>query len=119
MVDFSCVDGSVVFTEDVDIILQQIDVLLDTRRGEILGNYEHGTELSKYLFDPNIGPAAIEDEMRSYISENVEMFGWGFDVKVEFLMGTLNDIILLNVAIYNDKETYTKTYKVSEGPVEY
>jgi hypothetical protein len=112
-------EGAVVLTEDIDIILQQVDILLDTRRGEILGDYEHGTELSKYLFDPNIGPAAIEDELRSYISDNVEMFGWSFDVKVEFLMGTLNDIILLNIIIYNDKESYTKTYKVSEGSSEY
>lgn len=119
MIDFDSQDGAVVLDQEVDLIMQQIEIALDTRNGEILGNYNYGTRLDVYLFNPNIGNKTIEDAVYDYIINNVELFGWQVDVKVEFLLGTNNDIMLLGITFSKDTDKYSKVYRVTEGAVEY
>jgi len=120
MYDFSIIEDTVMWTEEVDLIMQQIEILLDTRNGEVLGEFGFGTRLDVYLYNPNIGNQTIANTIKSYITNNVDLFNWDLDVNVEFLAGTHNDILLLKITISDNKETaYTRTYKVSQGSVEY
>lgn len=119
MIDFCSTPGAVVLDGEVDLIIQQIDVLFDTRQGEVLGQYDFGTKFDTYLFNPNIGSHMIENEVKNYILDNVELFNWSIEVKVEFLAGTEHDIMLMQVSFYNGSDTYSKLYKVTHGSVDY
>lgn len=119
MIDFCNTDGAVVLEDEVDLIMQQIEILFDTRNGDVIGAYDFGTRFDTYLFNTNIGNQMIEGEVESYIRQNVELFGWDVKVKVSFLMGTQNDIMLMDVMFYNNSTSYTKTYKLEQGAVAY
>lgn len=119
MIDFCNTDGAVVLEDDVDLIMQQIEILFDTRNGDVLGAYDFGTKFDTYLFNTNIGNLMIETEVENYIRQNVELFGWDIKVNVSFLMGTQNDIMLMDVIFYNDKVSYTKSYKLDQGAVDH
>lgn len=119
MIDFCSTLDAVVLDQDVDLIIQQIEMLFDTRCGHVLGAYEFGTRFDTYLFNPNIGNRMVEDEVKRYIDENVELFGWETTVNVEFLMGTQHDIMIIRVTFSKESELYTKIYKVTQGSVDY
>lgn len=119
MIDFCSTPGAVVLDGEVDLIIQQIDILFDTRPGEVLGQYEFGAKFDNYLFNPNIGSHMIESEVTNLITSNVELFGWKVDVKVEFLVGTQHDIMIMQVAFRKDTDVYSKLYKVSHGSIDY
>ena len=119
MVDFCSTPGAVVLDDEVDLIIQQIDILFDTREGEVLGERDFGVRFDTYLWNPNIGSGMIESEVKSYIERNVELFGWDVSVKVEFLLGTEHDILLMQVSFHKDSDVYSKLYKVSHGAIEY
>ena len=119
MNDFDSQEGAITLDQDVDLIMQQVEIALDTRNGEILGNYEYGTRLDVYLYNPNIGNQTIEDAIYDYLTSNIELFGWQLDVKVEFMVGTNNDIMLLQITFSKNADSYSKIYKVTEGSVEF
>ncbi len=119
MVDFSSINGAVTFDKDVDLIMQQVEILLDTHNGEVLGDYDFGTSLDRYIHNTNIGNQTISQAIQNYIRSNVELFGWNLEVNVEFLVGTMNDIMLVKIMFSKDGDIYEKTYKVSNGAIEY
>lgn len=119
MIDFCSTLDAVVLDQDVDLIIQQIEMLFDTRCGDVLGAYDFGTRFDTYLFNPNIGNQTIENEVTRYIENNVELFGWMVTVNVEFLVGTQHDIMLLKVTFSKETESYSKIYRVSQGAVDY
>lgn len=119
MIDFCSTLDAVVLDGDVDLIIQQIEMLFDTRCGNVLGDYDFGTRFDTYLFNPNIGNHMVESEVKRYIEENVELFGWSVEVSVEFLAGTQHDIMLMKVTFGKESESYSKIYKVSQGAVDY
>ena len=119
MIDFCDTTDAVILDQDVDLIMQQIEILFDTRNGDVLGEYDYGTRFDTYLFNPNIGNQTIADEVTNYISRNVELFGWVVSVDVEFLLGIQNDIMLLKVTFSKNTDSYSKVYKVSQGSISY
>jgi phage baseplate assembly protein W len=84
MVDFSSIPNFVTFESDIDIIMQQIEILFDTRNGEVLGSYDFGTRFDTYLYNPNIGNQTVAQEVQQYIISNVELFNWNVNVDVQF-----------------------------------
>ena len=108
MIDFCSTLDAVVLDQDVDLIIQQIEMLFDTRCGDVLGAYDFGTRFDTYLFNPNIGNQTVENEVTRYIEHNVE-----------FLAGTQHDIMLLKVTFSKETESYSKIYRVSQGAVDY
>lgn len=119
MIDFCSTNDAVILNQEVDLIIQQIEILFDTRNGDVLGEYDFGTRFDIYLFNSNIGNQTIETEVSNYIRQNVNLFGWQVDVAVEFLIGTQNDIMLMKVTFSKETESYSKIYKVSQGAVDY
>ena len=104
MIDFCDTTDAVILDQDVDLIMQQIEILFDTRNGDVLGEYDYGTRFDTYLFNPNIGNRTIEREVEDYITRNVELFGWQVTIEVEFLVGTQNDIMLMKVTFSKDAQ---------------
>ena len=59
--------GIVELNNELDEILQQVDCLLFTRKGEVLMMPDFGCDLHKYLFDTNWNKSAIKHMIESQI----------------------------------------------------
>ena len=112
MIDFNIKSGSGVINSDLDIILQQIDLLFDTNRGEVLGDEAFGTQYDKYLYKLNISNEGLRSEVLSDLNK-IELFGFIPNVEVFMLQGTEQDIAIINIQLSRDREIYEKTYKIS------
>lgn len=112
MIDFNILDDNVQTEDTIDLILQQIDMILDTNAGDVLGCPSYGSDYYKFIWDLNYPVSKIKSYTKSLLDSNVDFFGIEYDVKVSILKGEVNDIILLEIDIYDEDKTYQKTYKI-------
>jgi len=116
MIDFCNNNSAIQLTSDIDNVLQQLEIFLDTRKGETLGE-RYGNDFDKFLFDVNVGNEYAARYIENSIRGHVDLLGWDLSVKVSFLMGDYNDIMIIHMMLSNGDEYYVKNYKMKEGSI--
>lgn len=111
MIDFSLDKNVAVKNNDIDLILQQIDVLFDTSPREVLGYENYGTDYERFLYNLKLSASAIEQAIYSDIL-SLNLFNFTPSVKAYILQGSENDIILVDITLTRQGETYNKSYKI-------
>ena len=56
------------FSDVYEEIITQIRVLLSTRKGEVVGNYNFGVGVEDLVFSTNLDTSAVESEINSQIA---------------------------------------------------
>lgn len=116
MTDFCRNSNFIQLTSDIDNILQQLEIFLDTNPDEVLGE-DFGNDFDKFLYDVNVGNEYAARYIENSIRSQVNMMGYDLSVKVSFIMGDYNDIMIIHIAISDGDNTFTKNYKMTEGSV--
>lgn len=116
MVDFCNNNSAIQLTSDIDNILQQIEIFLDTHDDEVLGE-DFGNNFDRFLFDVNIGNEFASKYIENSIRGKVDLADWNLTVKVSFIMGDYNDIMVIHMILSNGDDVYIKNYKMAEGSV--
>lgn len=111
MVDFNLNAGSVVKNRDVELILQQIDLLFDTHPREVFGDEHFGTKYDEYLYKLNVSADIIKQAVLSDLY-SLELFEFKPEVEVYLLQGTERDIILIDINLTRENESYNRSYKI-------
>lgn len=114
MIDLSLDTDTVVKTTDLDNVIQQIEMLFDTSPFEVIGEPNYGSDFEKFLWNLNSSNYDIENYISSKIQNEVELLGFSVEVSVGIMEGTENDIILADITISRDGNSYAKTYRISE-----
>lgn len=112
MIDFSIKNQKGFINNDIELIKQQIDILFDTNKCEVLGEENFGTQYDKYLYNLKISNEGLKTEILSDIN-SLELFGFTPTVDVYMLQGTEQDIALINIQLSRDGEIYEKIYRIS------
>ena len=90
----------IVEDDEVEVIVQKLEMILFTNKGEVLGDTEIGCNLEYYLWQTRITTgnlkSKVEEQIRTYIPELISL-GYTFDVLL--YEGTLRDILYLNFVI--------------------
>lgn len=111
MKDF-CLDESKPFvTDERELILQQIDILFDTKPGDVIGE-NWGTRFEDFLWDLNMSADDVSAYTEDVVRSNINLFGWNVKVETNILQGSQNDIILITIKLSNELTQFEKTYKV-------
>lgn len=86
--------------DDVEVIVQKLEMILFTNKGEVLGDIDVGCNLEYYLWQTNVTTGnlkfKIEEQIVKYIPELIKI-GYTFDIQL--FEGTLRDILYLNFVI--------------------
>lgn len=115
MIDICRSEDSIILNHEVDLIIQQIDILFDTTPGEVLGSPDYGADFERFLFELNLGSETIANYIRNTIYANVELFDWNVEVEVRFMVGELNDIMLVGIRFSQGSESYSHVYKITHS----
>lgn len=86
--------------DEVEVIVQKLEMILFTNKGEVLGDNNIGVNLEYYLWQTNVTSGTlknkVEEQISTYIPELIQL-GYSFDVLL--YEGTLRDILYLNFII--------------------
>lgn len=99
-------EGVLELDNPLDCLIQQIDLLLFTNKGEVLLMPEFGCNLEEYLFETFYNDETIKnvimDQIRTYI---LNPYGYSIDVKVSFVEWDLNIAMIVDIYINGNKTT--------------
>ena len=96
--------GVLEVNNELDEIIQQVDCLLFTRKGEVLMLPDFGCDLHRYLFETNWNKSAIKYMIESQINTYIYLDGkYKVSVEVEFIKWEFNVGMIVDLMI-NDKK---------------
>lgn len=99
-------EKAVELTNELDVIIQQVDLLLFTKKGDVLMFPDFGCNLEEYLFETSYNERAvksiIEEQIRNYIYTKGS---YSVTVDVKFIKWDYNVAMLVDLKIDNKKVT--------------
>ncbi len=82
------------------VILQKLEMILYTNKGDVIGDPYIGADLEYYLWSTKVPSSEIEKKINqqiyTYIPELVTM---GYDLSIEIYEGTVRDIMYVRIKI--------------------
>lgn len=97
-------ENVVELTSNIDVIIQQIDLLLFTNKGDVLMMPEFGCNLEQYLFETTWNQMAIKEMVMNQIRTFIPLDGTILvDVDVSFHTWEYNVAMVVDLKINNKK----------------
>ena len=91
-------------TGELDEIIQQIDMILFTNKGDVLCMPEFGCNLGRYLFDTSYDENTIKQIVMNQIKSFIYLDGsYNVDVDVSFIKWDYNVAMVVDLLIGNKK----------------
>lgn len=97
-------DNVLEISNELDEIIQQIDMILFTNKGDVLCMPEFGCNLSKYLFETSYNKEQIRNIILTQINSFVYLKGsYNVDVDINFVKWQQNVAMIVDLIINNKK----------------
>ena len=94
------IKNRIVEDDDIEVIIQKLEMILFTNKGEVLGDIELGCDLEYYLWQTRVTTNTLKSKVDEQISVYIpELLTIGYDLEIEVYEGTLRDILYLNFLI--------------------
>jgi hypothetical protein len=105
MNDLSILENPILLTNDYDLLLQDLYILLNTEQGSIPFDYNFGVSLNKYVHELN----ADSKEIKNHIISQISVYcnnknNLTIDIEVSFFQEAFQDICLIDIYIEKQKE---------------
>ena len=86
--------------DEVEVIVQKLEMILFTNKGEVLGNIDIGANLEYYLWQTRVTTGNLKNKVAEQIATYIpELIAIGYSFDVQLFEGTLRDILYLNFVI--------------------
>jgi hypothetical protein len=100
-------DEQIVETSVIEVIVQKLEMILYSNKGDVWGVPDLGCDLEFYLWKTNIS----NDNLREIIIDQIDLFVpelniIGFELNLELYEGVVRDILYINITIYGYNITY-------------
>ena len=97
----------IIETDSIEFILQKIEMVLFTGKGDVLGDPDFGADLEYYLWATVLPGTEIEDEIRDQFEKYIpEIDTLGYTLSVDIFKGSVRDIMYVNVGISDKKVNF-------------
>ena len=91
-------------TGELDEIIQQVDMILFTNKGDVLCMPEFGCDLGRYLFETTYNERLIKNIIMDQINNFIYLDGsYTVDVDVQFVKWKYNVAMIVDLNINNKK----------------
>lgn len=102
-------DNILEISNELDEIIQQVDMILFTKKGEILCMPEFGCNLEQYLFDTTYNKTQIKNIIMEQINNFIYLDdSYKVDVDVNFVKWKYNVAMIVDLNIINKMGKSTK-----------
>jgi hypothetical protein len=88
-------------TEELEYLTTQIEMILFTRSGDVLGDNRFGASLDDLIFTTNLSASAIETVVRDQITTYCQLLAntYNVDTKCSFYKGVDRDTAVLDITV--------------------
>jgi phage baseplate assembly protein W len=84
----------------IEFVVQKLENVLFTNKGDVLGDPDFGANLEYYLWTTNVPVSKIENEIKTQINTYIpELNSFQYTLSVDIYEGTVRDILQINIKI--------------------
>jgi hypothetical protein len=88
----------------LETFLQQVDMILTTTKGTVLGDPEFGLNLDQYLWSFTGGSGSIKQQIEQQINNYIYLEDpIDYSIDVNFISGEIYDTILIDIVVDGNK----------------
>jgi len=88
----------------LETFLQQVDMILTTTKGSVLGDPEFGLSLDQYLWSFSGGSSSVKQQIEQQILNYIYMENpISYEISVNFIAGEIFDTMLIDVLVDGEK----------------
>jgi len=89
-------------SDELQMLVGQLKMMLFTNRGEVLGAPDFGADLENQLFSLNLNEFSVKSALRDQVMKFIPLGAqYQVDFDVKFARGTARDICVIDVLINN------------------
>ena len=93
-------EDRIVEDDEIEVIVQKLEMILFTNKGEVLGDVNIGANLEYYLWQTRITTGNLKNKIQEQIVTYIpELINLGYTLDLILYEGTLRDILYLNFVI--------------------
>lgn len=93
-------DSRIIEDRTIEFIIQKLEVVLFTNKGEVLSDPDFGANLEHYLWSTSVPIERIQSEIKEQIDNNIpELNLIDYTLELELFEGTVRDILFINFVI--------------------
>jgi len=101
------VKNEIVVTDPVESIVQKLEMLLQTTKGEVIGLPNYGSNLEYYLWSTEVGADVIELDIQQQITQYIpELDSLGYTITVSLFEGDYRDIMQISIVVNGQNYLY-------------
>lgn len=103
-------DNEIIEDEIFEVIVQKIETILFTNKGELLGDPNFGADLEKFLHETRVSADFVERSIIEQIAEYIpELDSFGYTLEVTFAENPMNfsDMMFVHISF---KETEVNAF---------
>ena len=90
----------IVEDDEIEVIVQKLEMILFTNKGEVLGDIEIGCNLEYYLWKTRVTTGTLKSKVEEQIASYIpELSALGYLFNIDLYEGTLRDILYLNFVV--------------------
>lgn len=98
--DPNFVPDKIEIVDDLEFILIQLELILFTRKHDVLGEMGFGGDLEDLIFTTNLSASYIENIIREQITQYIPLANtYNIDVSCEFYKGVEKDTAVLDITV--------------------
>jgi len=92
--------GRIVEDDEIEVIVQKLEMVLFTNKGEVLGDLNIGANLEYYLWETKITTGNLKSKVDEQISTYIpELISLGYTLDIYVYEGSYRDILNLDFVI--------------------
>jgi hypothetical protein len=92
--------GRIIEDDEVEAIVQKLEMILFTNKGEVLGDTNIGVNLEYYLWQTRVTTGSLKSKVIEQINTYIpELNDLGYQFELYLYEGTVRDILYLNFII--------------------
>lgn len=92
--------GRIVEDDEIEVIVQKLEMILFTNKGEVLGDVDMGANLEYYLWQTKVTTGNLKTKIDEQIAKYIpELIAIGYTLTLDLYEGILRDILYLNFVI--------------------
>lgn len=95
-------EGEIIVQDTIRVIINKIEMLLFTNKGEFIGDVNLGCDLEFFLWSTNVSTDYIRNIIQEQFDKYIpELKNYTFSLNLKMLEGTLQDILEIDIFLNN------------------
>jgi hypothetical protein len=93
-------EGEIIVEDSLRVIINKIEMVLFTNKGEFIGDVDFGTDLPFYLWQTNVSTEFIKNVIQEQFDKYIpELVNYNYTLDLSMMEGTFSDILVIDITI--------------------